>query len=97
MCDIRSISRFVLAVRRNSSDMILYFSSAMFYMIVSPGVLKCYHSVFSCGLVYEIATRPRNVEDNMFGAEGFGRKCLWSNPGICLEELCYTWCGFSRV
>jgi hypothetical protein len=49
MCDIRSISRFVLAVRRNSSDMILYFSSAMFYMIYSRSVLKCYYSVFSCG------------------------------------------------
>jgi hypothetical protein len=50
MCDIRSISRFVLAVRRNCTDMILYFSSAVFYVIYSRSVLKCYHSVFSCGL-----------------------------------------------
>jgi len=83
-------SRFVLAVRRNSTDMILYFSSAVFYIIYSRSVLKCYHIVFSCGLFYEIATRLRNVEDNMFGAEGCGRECLWSNPAICLEELSYT-------
>jgi hypothetical protein len=50
MYDIRSISRYVLAVRRNCTDMILYFSSAVFYIIYSRSVLKCYHSVFSCGL-----------------------------------------------
>jgi len=59
MCDIRSISRFVSAVRRNRTDMILYFYSAVFYIIYSRSVLKCYHSVFSCSLFYEIATRPK--------------------------------------
>jgi len=56
MCDIRSISRLVLAMGRNCTDMILYFSSAVFYIIYFRSVLKCYHSVFSCGLFYEIAT-----------------------------------------
>jgi len=40
MCDIRSICRSVSAVRFNCTDMILYFSSAVFYIIYSRSVLK---------------------------------------------------------
>jgi len=46
MCDIRTVSRFVSAARLNCTDMILYFSSTMFYIIYSRSVLKCYHHVF---------------------------------------------------
>jgi hypothetical protein len=53
-------------VRRNRSDIILYFPVVVFYITYFRSVLNV-TIVSSCGLLYDIATWLRVVDDDMIG------------------------------